>query len=214
MAIDSIFFRMLTRRAEYETNPDGGGFYGYAHYRNAIAEDCEFRCVYCDCHEDAIGGRETMELDHFRPWNKMFGLSKEKKFQHLRDDPSNLVHACGVCNSFKWAHWPTEDPDRPYDDEKGWIEPFGEHRADFLEVMDDGKVTGRKPPGQYQIRKLRLNRPFLQRQRELLLLMEAWTTIEKKWQAIVDEQPGTPHAQTATEALVLLHTIRQLVGLS
>src|SRR5258708_7470883 len=102
-----IFYGPIKRRDQYEAKPADGSFYDYAHYRSVIAEDCNYRCVYCDCHEDCVGGREAMEMDHFRPWNKKFGVLEEKKFAHLVNDPRNLAHACGVCNGFKWVHWPT-----------------------------------------------------------------------------------------------------------
>lgn len=157
-----------------------------------------------------------MELDHFRPWQKGFGPSKEKKFEHLKNEPKNLVHACGVCNGFKWSHWPTEDPNRSYDEVKGWIEPFEESRADFLQVFDDGTVRARKAPGEYQIRRLRLNRPLLKRLRETAILkhrLESFAaTFKPKWETVVEQQPGTAHAQTAIEALLLLESIKRLLN--
>ena len=81
--MSTMFYEALRRRDQYEIRPADGRFYDYAHYRTAIAEDCKYRCVYCDCHEDCVGGRETMEIDHFRPWNKKFGVLEEKKFAHL-----------------------------------------------------------------------------------------------------------------------------------
>lgn len=212
MPSELMFFRPLKRRAAYETKPKDGSFYAYTHYREAIAEDCECRCVYCDCHEDIVGGREAMEMDHFRPWGKAFGPSNERRFEHLKNEPRNLVHACGVCNGFKSSHWPTEDPDRPYDHEKGWIDPFEERRADFLEVRADGNVYAKKAPGQYQIKKLRLNRALLKRQRELRMLLDTWKITEEKWQTIVEQEPGTATAQIAAEALRLLRGIRKLLN--
>ena len=208
MHMESTFFRLLKRREAYETHAESGIYYPYQKYREAIAEDCQFRCVYCDSHEDTIGGREAMELDHFRPWKKKFAPPKEKEFEYLKNEPRNLVHSCGVCNGFKWSHWPTEDPNRCYDHEKGWIDPFEEVRANFFKVTQEGTVYAIKPPAQYQITKLRLNRPLLQRQREFRFLIDTFTATEKKWQAIVDQETGSDHAQTAAEALVLLRTIR------
>lgn len=209
--MESIFFCLLKRREAYETRMDGA-YYPYSKYRDAIAEDCQFRCVYCDSHENTIGGREAMELDHFRPWRKEFVPSKEKKFEHLKNSPQNLVHSCGVCNGFKWSHWPTEDPDRCYDHEKGWIDPFEEARANFFEVTQEGIVCAKKPPAQYQIIKLRLNRPLLQRQREFRILIDAFAATERRWQTVVDQEAGSDHAQTAAVALSLLRAIRLLLS--
>lgn len=205
------FFPALKRRTAYEIDPYTGKFYNYTHYRIAIAEDCEFRCVYCDCHEDDVGGREAMELDHFRPWNKGFGENQEKMFQHLKHEPRNLVHACKVCNRFKWAHWPTENPDHPHDHEKGWIEPFEEVRADFLAVGNDGAVSAKKAPAQYQISKLRLNRPLLKRLREFRLVLNNLTTFEDELRVVIERESGSAHAQTAAKTLQIFENIRRLL---
>lgn len=204
------FFRSLSRRLEYSVRKDGT-FYDYKKYRDEIAEDCQFRCVYCDSHEDIIGGREAMELDHFRPWQKKFKPDGDRKFEHLQHEPSNLVHACGVCNGFKWSHWPTEDPDRCFDEEKGWIHPFDNIRADFLEVIESGAIVAKKAPAQYQITKLRLNRPLLKRQREFHMLFCVFSEIEKKWKNVIAHEAGSDHAKTATEALELLSAIRSFI---
>lgn len=209
------FYGSLQRRDPYETKSTGG-FYGYAHYRTAIAEDCRSHCVYCDCHEDCIGGREGMETDHFRPWNKKFGPAEERKFSHLKNEPSNLVHACAVCNGFKSDHWPTEDPAIPYDHEKGWVEPFIEARADFLRVREDGVVESLKAPGEYIIRLLRLNRPFLTRLRRNLIqggkLLVWLDTYRSEVQATIEAQPGTASAQKAEDTLEVLTSIKQLIS--
>lgn len=146
-----------------------------------------------------------MEMDHFRPWRKKFGALKELKFEYLVNEPTNLVHSCGVCNGFKLAYWPTENPDLEYDHEKGWIDPFKECRADFFKIQDDGSIIDLKAPAKYQIKKLRLNRPLLNRLREYRLILEILENTQKpKWQGIVEERPGTEHAKTAALALHLL----------
>src|SRR6266478_6822060 len=92
------FFPLLKRRDPYEKK-DTGEYYHYTHYRVVIAEDCQGRCVYCDVHEDEIGGRECMELDHFRPYSIT-------EFNHLEHNPLNLHHSCRRCNLLKSNHWP------------------------------------------------------------------------------------------------------------
>lgn len=207
----TTFFRALVRRADYRVD-EGGVFLDYSKYRTEIAEDCQFRCVYCDSHEDVVGGREAMEMDHFRPWRKKFGPEGTRKFEHLRNEPKNLVHACGVCNGFKWSHWPTENPDLCYDHEKGWINPFDEVRSNFFEVGRDGVINARIPPAHYHINKLRLNRPLLKRQREFHILIDDFELREQAWKVIIEEQPGTESARVAGEALQLLQLIRALIS--
>ena len=218
MQSELTFFGPLKRREVHETNSEDGKFYVYTRYRTATAEDCNYKCVYCDTHEDVLGGREAMELDHFRPWQKGFGAAHKKKFEHLKNEPTNLVHSCSVCNGFKWSHWPTEDPDKPYDHEKGWIDPFDECRADFLNVISDGSVCPIKAPAEYTIKKLRLNRPLLKRLREQqilkIYLQRMIQTCQPKWESIVREKCGTDHAETASEALKLIAIIQELLPVS
>jgi len=209
MKTKPTFFGALKRRNSYDTDPKSGAYYAYTYYREAIAEDCNKRCVYCDSHEDTVGGREAMQIDHFRPWNKPFGKTKERKFEHLKHVPENLLHACGVCNRFKSAHWPTDNPDLSHDEEKGWIDPFVEPRNDYLAINSDGTISPCKPPGEYIITTLRLNRPFLKRQRELKQLLEAIDAVAGlKCREVIQSKPDSAHAQTARIMLTLLSLIR------
>ena len=151
------FFGVLVRRSKYSCRADGTNYaYAYfrAHFQTEIAEDCLFRCVYCDSHENEIGGRESMELDHFRPWSR-------SEFECLKDDPRNLNHACGHCNRLKSNKWPSADPNRSHDGLVGFIDPFQEPRQIYFEVGADGELIALRPPAEYLIRILTLNRPLL-----------------------------------------------------
>lgn len=209
MPVKPSFFGALKRREQYETDATSGCYFDYTHYREAIAEDCKKRCVYCDSHEDTIGGREAMQIDHFRPWNKGFGVKKEKKFEHLKHVPENLLHSCGVCNRFKSARWPTDNPNLPHDDDKGWVDPFAEHRSDYLAVGLDGAISPRKPVGQYLISVLRLNRPLLKRQRELRQLLDFCDSqFASKWRADIQNSPDSSQAKNAHLLLSFLAIAR------
>ncbi len=204
-----MFYGKLTRRLAYEKS-ESGDYFAYKKYRSSIAEDCLYKCVYCDSHQDMVGGFESMEMDHFRPWQKKFADGTQK-FLGLKDDPQNLVHACGVCNGYKWAHWPTEDPAKAYDHEKGWVNPFDEIRNEFLDVAADGTLIAKKAPATYQIKQLRLNRPLLKRHREMRLLLEQ---IDKRHKALWEKQTlskSGDEADGAQASLVLLELVRQLV---
>ena len=41
--------------------------------------------------------------------------------------------------------------------------------------------------------------------------MDAFKATEKKWQAVIEQQTGTAHAQTAAEALLILKTVLHLI---
>ena len=157
-AIQASFFPLLKRRGSYSSKPDGGGFFAYRHFRkhfqHEIAEDCVCRCVYCDSHENEMGGREQMEIDHFRPYTR-------KGFEHLENNPCNFHHSCGRCNRLKSAKWPSTNPNQSHDGVVGFVDPFAEDRREYFSVESDGELKPLRPPSQYLIRVLALNRPHL-----------------------------------------------------
>ena len=163
---DDRFFGRLVRRDAYTKKKDGT-FYAYASYRSSfhheIAEDCLCRCVYCDSHEDELGGRDAMEIDHFRPHSYT-------EFARLKDDPSNFHHSCGICNSLKSDWWESTDPKACHDGNLGFIDPFADLRSDYFKVESDGTLTAAKPPARYIIELLELNRPHAKKLRLRRLL--------------------------------------------
>lgn len=206
------FFAPLKRRTDYEVKSNGETYH-YSRYRLAIADDCNRRCVYCDCHEDEIGGYESMETDHFRPYGNPASGGQ-------RDDPHNLVHACGTCNGFKSAHWPTGDPARAHNDNEGWIDPFEECRADFFAVDSNGVAHELKAPAKYVIRQLRLNRDLFRRLRERRQLLDALprllAPLKARWQAVHEGTVQGDAQAIAREGIRLIELIEALqkTGLS
>ena len=153
----SVFFPPLKRRAKYSAKANGESYayrYFRKHFQHEIAEDCVFRCVYCDSHEDAMGGREQMQIDHFRPYTRA-------GFEHLEDAPGNFHHACVRCNSLKSDKWPSTHPTEPHDGLVGFVDPFGDDRRRYFKVADDGELVPLRPPAEYLIRVLALNRRYL-----------------------------------------------------
>lgn len=154
------FFAPLTRCKTYsmKQNKKRCEFYSYKyyreHFRNEIAEQCSCRCVYCDSHESEVGGREAMELDHFRPWSLAV-------FVHLKDDPSNFHHACGRCNRLKGAKWPSTSATDSHDGLAGFIDPFADDRRLYFAVNSDGSLVCKQHPATYMTRLLQLDRPLL-----------------------------------------------------
>ena len=173
------FFAPLKRRAKYTVKQTNGAetFYSYEyypeHFRGEIAEDCAGRCVYCDSHEMEVGGRESLELDHFRPWSR-------PEFKHLKDDPANFHHACGRCNRLKGAKWPSTQETEPHDGKAGFVNPFTDDRRRYFSVNEDGSLVCRQHPATYMVKLLQLDRPLLKLLRiRRMLRQEVKAYIEK-----------------------------------
>jgi len=150
MANRTLYFPKLKRRAKYSI------FTSYRQYRQEIREDCQGRCVYCDVHENEIGGQEFMTLDHFRPKDKYTGL------QH---DPTNLLWSCTICNSSKANCWPAYGSTKTHVKRRGFVDPFSEDLHGYFDVAADGSLIALKHPSTFMINRLKLNRTGAKRVR-------------------------------------------------
>lgn len=138
-----MFFPRIVRRHDYDRREDDQYYADYARYRDAIMEDCQFRCVYCDV-ALAECGLEGFHLDHFRP---------QHVFPDMRNSPFNLVLACPACNTAKSKDWP--------EDEQGsacYIDPFEHDRREFFQVNDGGEIVALREEAEYSVVALKLNR--------------------------------------------------------
>lgn len=151
MSYKSIYFPTLQRRSTYVVRSH------YKHYRQDIRIDCLGRCVYCDAHENELGGEECMTLDHFKPQNH---------FRSLQNDPTNLVWACIKCNGFKQNYWPAIGTSNIVSRGMGFIDPFLENRFEYFDILQDGSFKALKAPADYLIRTLKLNRTGAKKVRE------------------------------------------------
>lgn len=151
MVTDRIFFPLLARREQYSVHEE------YTGYRQEIREDCRGRCVYCDLHENEIGGSDEMTLDHFRP---------RAHYSHLIHDPNNLVLACRGCNVLKGSFWPARGGLGTFVGSQGFIDPFSEDRLDYFEVLQTGELRALRNPAQSMIDHLLLNRQGVKALRE------------------------------------------------
>ena len=112
------------------------------------------KCVYCDSQESEVGGRESMQIDHFRPYTR-------KGFEKLGDDPNNFHHACGRCNLLKSDKWPSTHASEPHDGVGGFVDPFNDDRRLYFGVEMNGELKPLRAPAKHLIRVLALNRPHL-----------------------------------------------------
>jgi hypothetical protein len=163
------FYPKLVRRAKYLTK-NNGKFYVYARYRDEIGEDCLRRCVYCDAHEEDVGGDSVMELDHFRPISFT-------EFKHLTNDPQNLHYSCRSCNNLKREYWPARGTAKTYVGTDGFVDPFLVNRLDYFSCQSNGQIKAKTPPAAYMIGLLGLDRPFMRRLRQKRILMSQITSL-------------------------------------
>jgi hypothetical protein len=159
--VSRIFFPQIRRRESYPERKYRGivGNYVYTAYRRETREDCNRSCYYCDRHEDEIGGEEEFELDHFRPCSF-------PEYRTLENDPRNLVWSCHKCNNLKLGKWPARGSAVSHASGRGFIDRFATDDAiDYFSVKDDGEIVALKPPAQYIIDELKLDRDGLRKQR-------------------------------------------------
>lgn len=163
MSLQELFFPNLERREQYSLTGNGSYYADYTVYRQEIREDSLGRCVYCDGHENEVGGQENMQLDHFRP---------RKHFASLHNDPNNLVWSCAGCNRLKHDHWPALGTDETMIGEQGFVDRFAESQWDYFRVLDNGELESVKSPASYMIELLSLNRQLRKviRQKRILAI--------------------------------------------
>jgi len=165
--LNSLFFPMLNRHPAYMYYNKKGAFYSASNYQSnydQIAENCKYRCVYCDATEKECGG-EKFSLDHFRPKdifaNKFDGI--------LVRHPYNLHLSCQKCNVLKSKDWQgcqiTIDG-YTYALGKGYVDRFQKNIIEYMCVQENGRVAitnnnigYAQNPAKYMIERLHLNRP-------------------------------------------------------
>jgi hypothetical protein len=140
----SLKFPVLIRRISYTARRK------YTDYRLEIREDCQCRCVYCNCHEKVLGGSDAMQLDHFHP---------QSRFPERKHDPTNLLWVCNRCNLLKRDDW--HPLDQNGNQKMGYVDPFGVDRNLYFETQPTGELSALNDPAAYMIQRLKLNRDFL-----------------------------------------------------
>ncbi len=103
-----------------------------------------------------------MELDHFRP-------KSISAYNHLHNDPNNLVIGCRRCNNLKGNKWPAQESQESFVGDSGFIDPFQHPRHEFFRVSQNGELIPLKPPAKYLVDILELNRQSRRKLRELRL---------------------------------------------
>ncbi len=178
----------------------------YGDWKEQIAAECYYQCVYCSIHENPWGGIDHYHVEHYRPK----GL---KKFAHLKNDILNLFYACPVCNRFKSDDWPADCPNdfsiASYPDPS---------EVDYSELIDfndvDYTIVGKFPASRYMIERLYLNRPQLIYERREEILKSAGRRLMDDIMSLVfqlNENEYYQHALAAQQRIIKLYHDREKV---
>lgn len=139
-----------------------------------------------------------MQIDHFRPYTRT-------GFENLEDVPHNFHHACGRCNLLKSDKWPSTHETASHDGIVGFIDPFTDNRSLYFSVIEDGHLKPLRPPAEYLIRVLALNRPHLRLLRtRRVLLAELKNYFHKncqKWEDAANGKGGMTIKELGTALL-------------
>jgi hypothetical protein len=120
----------------------------YSDWKEQIAEECSYQCVYCSIHEAQFGGIDHYHIDHFRPLSK---------FPELQNDILNLFYSCPICNRFKSDDWPCE----PELGTACYINPSENDYNELFDINDNFEIKGKYVASSYIILRLFLNRAQL-----------------------------------------------------
>lgn len=131
----------------------------YGLYKAELREDFFSRCGYCDTPDYYSGGKRGFHIDHFAP---------KSKFEFLKNEYSNLVYCCPVCNIGKSNDWPGHDHTVSVVGNSGYVDPCDRNYHSHLVRSSDGLILAVTPLGRYIHKRLKLNL----RRRQICWLLE------------------------------------------
>ncbi len=171
--------------------PDKGA---YSDWKEQIAEECFYQCVYCSIHEGQFGGINNYHIDHFRP---------KSIFTKLENDILNLFYACPICNRFKSDDWPAE----PNLSLVSYPDPSQNDYASLFTLKNDFQIEGKHTASQYLVLRLFLNRAqLIMERREEIKIKEA-TELMKELSALIDKV-GKYDMKEAYETLKVVDKVK------
>lgn len=165
------------------------GDYTSIEWREQIADECFYQCVYCSIHEGQFGGPNNYHIDHFRP-------KSIPKFKPLENDICNLFYACPICNRFKSNDWPAE-PDL---DAVSYPDPSQIDYSGLFVLQNDFQIEGNCTASQYLVLRLFLNRAQLIMERREEIKVRQATELMKELSDLIDKV-GEADLKEAYEAL-------------
>lgn len=136
-------------KKDKEKQPETGT---YSDWKEQIAEECFYQCIYCSINEAQFGGIDHYHIEHYKP-------KSIERFKALENDICNLFYSCPICNRFKSYDWPNDADDL---EKICYPSPSEYNYSELFEVSpDDYKVKGIYNSTRYMTERLYLNRPQL-----------------------------------------------------
>lgn len=132
-------------------------------WKQAIADHCNGRCVYCAIPESRFGGIRNFHIEHFRP---------KVRFPKFENNIKNLYLACAICNVLKSDDWPAE----PVADHSlaSYPDPFlTDYNTLFVISETTHKVGSPTVAGKYLVERVLLNRAQLIVERRLAAILKS-----------------------------------------
>jgi hypothetical protein len=173
----------------------------YSDWKEQIAKECFYQCVYCSIHEAQFGGINNFHIDHYRP---------KSVFKKLENDICNLFYSCPICNRFKSDDWPNE-PDL---DLVSYPNPSNIDYSELFDVNKDYLVDGRYTASKYLELRLYLNRAQLIFERREQVKVRAATILMKELSLLIDKlnDDDLKEANEAYKALTSIQSKIQELG--
>lgn len=135
----------------------------YSDWKEQIAEECYFQCIYCSINEAQFGGIDHFHIEHYKP-------KSIERFKKYENDIMNLFYACPICNRFKSNDWPNDEDDL---DKACYPNPSEYDYTDLFELdIDTYKLEGKYKSTKYMTERLFLNRTQLIYERRETVLIE------------------------------------------
>lgn len=143
----------------------------YPDWKEQIAEECYYQCIYCSINESQFGGIDHFHIEHYKP-------KSIARFKSLENDILNLFYACPICNRFKSNDWPNDSIDLnlicyPDPSQYDYSTLFSLDKKTF-------KLSGKYISSSYITQRLFLNRAQLIYERREQILNERASKVKKE----------------------------------
>ena len=142
----------------------------YSDWKEQIAEECFYQCIYCSINEAQFGGIDHYHIEHYKP-------KSIERFKALENDICNLFYSCPICNRFKSYDWPNDEKDL---EKVCYPNPSVYNYSDLFAVSPiNYKVSGIYASTRYMTERLYLNRPQLLYERRESFLKQREEEVSK-----------------------------------